>query len=249
MKNARNTETAFTLVELLVVIASIGILAALLLPVLQRSKLAAQRTVCLNNLKQIGLAVKMYANEHGDLLPAATKPPMDYWKTNGIDIWNVYKSYVKSYLGLKGPSSGDDKIFACPADKFYNFGYATSFTNVPLHEQAHSDFSSYDFNTGNLRLNSKTGKSRFPGIAGQNGDSVLEPTKTILVGEMPAWIPFSWHDRQTSLQFNDAMNQLYFVDGHVSYVPIYWDATKSRTNNASLAYDPPAGYEYRWSGR
>jgi len=249
MKKARKTATAFTLVELLVVIAILAILAALLLSALQHSKLSAQRSVCINNLNQIGLAVKLYANDHGDALPASAKPRVNYWKTNGIDIWNVYKSYVKSYVNLKGQSSPDDKVFACPADKFYFTGSAGSFTNVPLHEQARSDFSSYDFNTGNLRLNSKTGESRFPGIAGKNDSSILEPTKTILIGEMPAWIPFSWHNRQTSLQFNNAMNQLYFVDGHIGYIPIYWDATRTNRGNDSLAYDPPAGYEYRWSGR
>jgi prepilin-type N-terminal cleavage/methylation domain-containing protein len=247
MNKFPDTPAAFTLVELLVVIAIIGILTALLLPVLQRSQLTAQRSVCISNLNQVGLAVKMYAGEHGDILPAARRPPVGYWKTNGIDIWNVYKSLVKNYAGLNGASTPNDKIFTCPADKFFYIGVLGTFTNAPLHEQARSDFSSYDFNTGNLRTNSGSG-SMFPGIAGENEGSILEPTKTVLVGEMPAWIPFSWHNRHSALQFNNAMNQLGFVDGHIGYVRIYFNTANTNSRNVSLGYDPPSGYDYRWSG-
>ncbi len=248
MTNTSSPQNGFTLVELLVVIAIIGILAALLLPALQRSKLSAQRSVCANNLKQVGLAVKLYADDHDGFLPAAKRPPAGYWKTNGIDIWNIYKSFVKNYAGLSGPSTPDDHVFACPADTFYNVETPGSFINAPLHEQAHSDFSSYDFNSGNLRTNFGSGHF-FPGIAGLNESSIIEPAKTILVGEMPAWIPFSWHKPQSALQFNDAMAQLGFVDGHVAYIQIYFDTSKPNTGKDSLCYDPPTGYEYRWSGR
>src|SRR5579864_3587476 len=58
----------FTLIELLAVIATIAILAALLLPVLSRAKIKAQRTACFSNLHQLGLAWVMYYTDNSDLL-------------------------------------------------------------------------------------------------------------------------------------------------------------------------------------
>ena len=62
-------ERAFTLTDLLVVMATLAILAALILPALAKSGDNGARTVCLNNLRQLGMALNMYAGENQDTMP------------------------------------------------------------------------------------------------------------------------------------------------------------------------------------
>jgi prepilin-type N-terminal cleavage/methylation domain-containing protein len=108
------TRRAFTLIEILLVIAIVAILAALLLPSLSRGVAKGKRTKCMANLKQLGVAFHNFAHEHGD------KFPMDVSTNSGgtleytlgaIDFANAFRSFQAISNELL-----DTKLLVCPAD-------------------------------------------------------------------------------------------------------------------------------------
>jgi prepilin-type N-terminal cleavage/methylation domain-containing protein len=119
MKSTFKSSKAFTLIELLVVIAIIAILAALLLPALAKAKRTAQRGSCVNNLKQITLAFKIWEGDHGEKYPTAVSTADNGAFENigsanaqscsaGYGITNVFVAMADV---LKNPA-----ILLCPSD-------------------------------------------------------------------------------------------------------------------------------------
>ena len=97
--------SSFTLIELLVVIAIVSILAAMLLPALQKAKNSGRRIACLNNMKQIGLAFLQYASDYRDTLPTHT----DTWNFGDPGATPSWVSAIFPYL------SGNRKVLICPS--------------------------------------------------------------------------------------------------------------------------------------
>ncbi|MCS7337657.1 MAG: prepilin-type N-terminal cleavage/methylation domain-containing protein [Verrucomicrobiae bacterium] len=116
-ESVKGTARAFTLIELLVVIAIIAILAALLLPVLSTAKEKASRTACLNNLKQIGIGISIYAQENDDLvLPLRNDVPITLTHPG---------AKAAALVGLRADSNRLSTVWVCPGRK----------TDLPTYER------------------------------------------------------------------------------------------------------------------
>ena len=159
---------AFTLIELLVVIAIIAILAGMLLPSLARGKETARRIACTNNMKQLNLSVKLYADDNSDILPR--------------------RSDGKNWPTLIQPGFLDLRILKCPSDieKPYTFGISS--TNA-----ADAAPRSYIINGWNDYFDEMFGTRAFlPNVVVLEA-AVKFPAETILFGEKVGDTPANGH--------------------------------------------------------
>ena len=100
----------FTLIELLVVIAIIAILAAILFPVFAQARAKAHQTQCLSNLKQIGLAFTVYANDYNEMLPNVINGTYS-WKNSGFT-----QGQMAALVSKLDPYIKNDQIWRCTGD-------------------------------------------------------------------------------------------------------------------------------------
>jgi prepilin-type N-terminal cleavage/methylation domain-containing protein len=189
--------TGFTLVELLVVIAIIAILASLLLPGLTRAKRKSHQIACLSNLRQVGVAIKLYANDFNARFPIKyvadfAGGPYDGVKSDqfclgGFDpehppcLQNYPRASARPLYSYMSPS----EVYACPAD-----AGAGMLAGCRQHSITPSNFRvigcSYAYNAGDLYAWGSPEATRKPqadpvnGLAGKNESWAPEPARYIL---------------------------------------------------------------------
>jgi len=228
-RRASSRASGFTLTDLLATLAVLALLVAVVVPIVVGIGAKPKLAQCQANLREVNRAVLQFANDHNHTLPR-----MDGHPAPGGWWW--YKEDVKVYAGLKGDSSPNDTVFACPEDRGYGEGGGKP---LPFSQSGRHDFTSYVFNGVNL--------PGVPNVGGWRLAEVRHPARTLLVMEWTAHAPLSWHRSRTGRAntpfYNNAESVVGFADGHVALTKVYYDGL-----NAAYTRDPVPGYAYQYSG-
>jgi prepilin-type N-terminal cleavage/methylation domain-containing protein/prepilin-type processing-associated H-X9-DG protein len=109
----RARRSGFTLPELLTVIAIIGVLAGILIPIVGRVRDTANSSQCMSNLRQIGVALKLYTTDHQNTLP-----PTYTWTATASLAKGEWTKQLGAYLPARGTSKVNE-VFVCPAADYH----------------------------------------------------------------------------------------------------------------------------------
>lgn len=218
--------SAFSRTDLLAVLAVFCLIASVATVALVNQQRKARLLLCIDNLQKVNRAILSFAGDHAGSLPGtlrSEKGPSWWW----------YKDEIRSYTGLTGPSSPDDKLFACPLDRGYS-------DPGPFWKNPRFNFTSYVFN-GVTLLGA-------PNVAGWKLPDITSPDRTLTVMEWSAHGPLSWHRSRTGKAnapfYRDAESVVAFADGHVSFTKFYFDGF-----NPAYTRDPIPGYAYKFGGK
>ncbi|MEI9959851.1 MAG: prepilin-type N-terminal cleavage/methylation domain-containing protein [Limisphaerales bacterium] len=177
MKNFKH-QKGFTLIELLVVIAIIAILAAMLLPALAAAKRKAQKINCVSNLKQVGLAFRLWSGDNNDRYPMAVAytagGASDYYWHNGAAPSGFVNNPGMAFMVMSNELS-TPKVIGCPSDSLIGHGsYATNWSYLDL------------LGTATPAANTKAAAQAAVGKIGYfvNGDASETDPQLILTGDL-----------------------------------------------------------------